>query len=169
MTDFYIFRHGDTVRTGSIVIKFFGYIRDSHHIKILPKAVPALERVGKFLKDIHTDINFRSPYLRCDESTKIVGTISGKKYLVDDRIRELEHNGESFSSFKGRVNSFLSEIQEKNYSAVSICTHGAVMAAIKHLTTTGSFHFYQVFDYPPPGQMIIIKNRKLSQINFNSI
>ena len=169
MTDFYIFRHGDTIDSGSLLTKIFGHKRDSHALPILPKGVPALEKIGEFLKSIPTDADFCSPYLRCMDSAKIVGDIAGKIYQSDERIQELEGNGEGFPSFKKRVVDFFNEIDKKNYSTVSICTHGAVIAAIKHLKTSGKFFFFQVLDFPNPGNLIIIKNRKTSTINFNKM
>ena len=167
MTDFYIFRHGDTKDSGSLLAKIIGHQGDTHMLPILPKGKPALERIGNFLKNIPTDADFCSPYLRCKESVKIVGSIAKKKYEIDERIRELENNGESFTSFKKRIGDFLNEIDKKNYSAVSICTHGAVIAAIKHFETCGKFYIFQVLDFPNPGNLIIVKNREINTINFN--
>jgi broad specificity phosphatase PhoE len=167
MTDFYIFRHGDTKDSGSLLAKIFGHRGDSRIFPILSEGMPALEKIGRFLKNISTDANFYSPYLRCIDSANIVGVIANKKYKSDERIQELEKNGEKFIDFKKRVSDFLIEIDKKNYSAVSICTHGAVIAAIKHLKTRGKFFFFQVWDFPAPGNMTIIKNDKVSLVNFN--
>ena len=167
MTDFYIFRHGDTKDSENLLNKIFGHQGDSRTLPILPEGVPALKKIGKFLKDIPTDANFCSPYLRCMDSARIVGTIAKKNYQPDKRIQELEKNGERFTSFKKRVIGFINEIEKKNCSAVSICTHGAVIAAIKHLKAEGSFFFFQALDYPAPGNLIIIKNGKVENINFN--
>jgi broad specificity phosphatase PhoE len=167
VTDYYIFRHGDTIETGNILVRFFGHSGDSHPLPILPKGIPALEKIGQYLKNIPTDANFCSPYLRCMDSAKIVGKISGKDYKADERIRELEKNGEKFSHFTGRIKNFIGEIEKKNYSAVSICTHGAGISAIKHLVTSGKFSFFQIWDFPPPGNLTIIKNGSVEKINFN--
>jgi broad specificity phosphatase PhoE len=134
---------------------------------VLPKGIPTLERIGKYLKDIHTQKNFVSPFIRCLDSAKIIGRISGKKFIVDDRIRELENNGEKFTNFRSRVSDFVADIERKNYSAISICTHGAVIAALKHLLTKRKFYFFQVIDYPDPGNLTIIKNGKVETMNFN--
>jgi len=172
MTDYYIFRHGDTTDTEksklAVIIRMIPGYTDSSALKILPKSFPVLTKIGEFLKKIPTDANFSSPYPRCVDSAKIVGEVANKKYKIDQRIRELEHNGEPFSSFYERVKFFLDDVDSKNYSAVSICTHGAVLAAIKHLKTSGKFYFFQVFDYPPPGNLLIIKNGNIKKINFTS-
>jgi len=62
----------------------------------------------------------------------------------------------------------LDEIDKKNYSAVSICTHGAVMAAMKYLRLNGRFNLLQSLDYPTPGNLIVIKDGEIKTINFNS-
>lgn len=170
MTAFYIFRHGDTIETDNPLVGFFGHKEsDSRSINILPKATPALARIGEYLKNIPTDANFSSPYPRCLDSAKIVESVSAKKFVADERIRELEKNGENFNEFTSRIKDFLKEIAEKKYSFVLICTHGAVIAAIKHFETGRRFFPFQVFDYPRPGNLVIIKEEKVSQINFNRI
>jgi broad specificity phosphatase PhoE len=167
MTDFYIFRHGDTIESGNLLIKILGRKRDSHELPILPKGLPALKKIGVYLKNISTDANFCSPYLRCMESAKIVSDITKNKYIPDERICEFDNNGEKFTSFNKRVGDFLNEIDNNNYSAVSICTHGAVIAAIKHLKTNGRFFIFQGLDYPTPGNLVVIKNGKIEVLDFN--
>ena len=165
MTTFYIFRHGDTVNSKNLFDRL-SVKKDIHDLPILPESYSALEKIGEFLKDVPTDANFCSPYLRCRQSMEIVEKFSGKKYVIDPRIEELEGHI-NFSDFQKRMISFLTEIKEKKYSAVSICTHGAVIAALKHLETSEKFYFFQVFDYPEPGNLIIIKDGKVKTINFN--
>ena len=165
MTTFYILRHGDTVNSKNVFDKLT-LKKDTHSLPILPESFSALEKIGKYLKDVPTDANFCSPYLRCRESAQIVEKFSGNKFVTDPRIEELEGHI-NFSDFQKRITSFLTEIKDKNYSAVSICTHGAVIAAIKHMETDGKFYFFQVFDYPEPGNLIIIKEGKIKQIDFN--
>ena len=171
MTDLYIFRHGDTERTENSNILSVLFRRDGgglSDLPILPKGIPALEKIGAYLKNIPTDANFTSPYLRCKESSKIVGSISNRIYKVDEGIREFEEEKRNFAGFKNRITDFLDRIDKKNYSAVSICTHGAVIAAIKHLITSGKFSFFQVWDFPAPGNLIIIKDGKVESVDFNS-
>ncbi len=167
MTTFYIFRHGNTIDSDSLLTKFFGHKHDSHGLAILPRAVPALERIGTFLKNVDTEVNFTSPYLRCRESTQIVGKIAEKRFKTDERLREFEKNGEGFPSLRNRVRSFLDDVNKKNYSSVSICTHGGVIAAIKHLVLNNRFYFFQLWDFPAPGNLIIINGGEVKTINFN--
>src|SRR3990172_476021 len=161
MTDFYIFRHGDTKDSGSLITRFIGRSGDTRKLPIIPKSFPALERIGAFLKNIPTDADFCSPFVRCVTSAEIVGKISGKTYKKDSRIAEFEKNGEKFSHLNARVRDFLTEIEQEKYSSVSICTHGAVISALKHLATNGKFHFFQIWDFPSPGNLVIIKGKKI--------
>jgi broad specificity phosphatase PhoE len=171
MTTYYIFRHGNTKNTEGI-----GSLKHLTtngggpvNLPILPKSKYALENIGKYLVKIPTDANFTSPYLRCQESSKIVSNVSEKKFIVDGRIRELTRSISGFAGFKSRVKEFLEEIETKKYSSVLICTHGAVIAAIKHLVTRGKFNYFQGMDFPPPGNLMIIKGKKVEIINFNKI
>lgn len=166
MTTYYIFRHGDTVNTGETnhLIKNGG---GSKNLPILSKGKPVLKKIGLYLKNIPTDANFTSPYLRCKASSKIVGEISDKKFVSDERIIELRDSFKGALRFKKRVKEFLEEIETKGYSSVAICTHGAVIAAIKHLVTEGRFFYFQGIDYPSPGKLMIIKNKKVRILNFN--
>ncbi len=166
MTTFYIFRHGDTINTGGInrLLKKGGGPRD---LPILPKSKYALEKIGEYLKDIKTDANFTSPYLRCRESSEIVGKISKKEFIVDERIRELRDDIHGFVHFKKRVREFLKEIEEKGYSSVAICTHGAIIVAIKHIVRDGYFFYFQGIDFPSPGKLMILKGKKVRIIDFN--
>lgn len=168
MTDYYIFRHGDTIETDSPLIRFFGHKSDSRYIDIEPRATNALERIGKYLKNIPTDINFTSPYPRCVNSALIVSKITNSVFKLDDRLTEIEKNGEKISDFEKRVRSFVEEVDAKKYSSVAICTHGAVIGALKHLVTKNSFNFFNTWDYPQPGNLIIIKEGHITRIDFNS-
>lgn len=170
MTTFYIFRHGNTKNTEGVSSLIRHLTPDGGgpmDLPILPKSKYALEKIGKYLKGIPTEANFTSPYLRCKDSSKIVSEMSGKVFKEEERIRELTRNIKGFVGFKGRVKDFLKEVEDKNYSAVTICTHGAVIAAIKHLVTTGKFYYFQGIDFPAPGNLMIIKGKKVEILNFN--
>jgi broad specificity phosphatase PhoE len=45
--------------------------------EILPEGIPAVKRLADYLKDIKTDINFTSPYLRCKQTVDIISKVSG--------------------------------------------------------------------------------------------
>lgn len=163
--DLYIFRHGDTKNTKSFISRFTKK-KNTSDLPILPEGKEALIKIGEYLKNIKTDANFTSPYLRCKQSSDIVGKVSGKKFSIDSRIEELEGKID-FSVFRKKVASFLEDLHSQNYSAVAICTHGAVISALKHLEVDGNLHFFQVLSYPIPGKLTIIKNKKAEEKNFN--
>lgn len=164
--DIYLFRHGDTLQSKNLLFKFLGYPKNSRNVSILPEATPALKRIGAYLKYVKTDANFCSPYLRCRESVNIVSKECNFKYKTDERLSEYERT-EKYPSLLKRVESFLQEMEVK-HKTISICTHGAVIAAIKHLSTSGVFNSLQIFDYPKPGNLIVISNRSYKIIDFNS-
>ncbi len=160
MTKYYIFRHGQTKYS-----KFhLSYPKNNQSIEILPEAVPALEKLAEYLKNIKSDYNVSSEYLRCRQSTAIVTKISGLKFERDPRLNE--KSSESFDNFRKRVKEFLEETESKNYKTVVICTHGAVIAAIKNLLLKNSFKRREIVFYPRPGVLLIIEGKKIEQINF---
>lgn len=170
MTTFYIFRHGNTKNTegvNSLVKRFVSVGGGSRDLPILPKSRYALEKIGEYLKNIPTDANFTSPYLRCRQSSEIVEEKTGKKFIVDERIRELRDDLKGALKFEKRVKEFLDEIEKKEYKSVAICTHGAVIAAIKHIVREGRFFYFQGIDFPSPGKLMILKDKKVEILNFN--
>lgn len=168
MTAYYIFRHGDTIDSSNIYARIFGHkFADSTSIDILPQAIPSLNKIGAFLKKIKTDANFTSPYPRCVNSANIVGKISNKTFNADTRLAEFEKKGEQFLELQNRVVSFINYVESKKYSSIAVCTHGAVIGALKHLLTRNTFSFFNVWDYPQPGNLIIIKGKQIEVINFN--
>ena len=162
MTKYYIFRHGQT-RNSKYHLP---YPRDSRSIEILPEAVPALEKLAGYLKNIKSDYNVSSEYLRCRQSAAIVTKISGLEFEIDPRLNE--KSGESFEDFKKRVKSFLEDMEKENHKTVVICTHGAVIAALKSLLLKGSFRRREIVFYPRPGVLLSIEGKKTEKIDFNS-
>lgn len=137
------------------------------NLPILPKSKPALKKIGNYLKDKQIDAFYTSPYLRCKMSSKIVEEETGKKFIVNEKIRELRSDIKGFVGFRNRVKDFINEVDNENYKAVAICTHGAVMAALKYLLVKGKFYYFQGIDFPAPGNLMIIEDKKVKIINFN--
>jgi broad specificity phosphatase PhoE len=163
--DIYIFRHGDTSNSKNFFKRFYKQ-KNTLKLPILPEGRIALKKMGNYLKNIHTDANFTSPFLRCRESSQIISQVAGKKFVPDARIAEFEGDV-SFKELTEKVNSFLDDMHKHNYSSILICTHGAVIAAIKHFILHGYFYRFQLIDYPSPGKLLILKNKKITEINFN--
>jgi len=161
MTKYYIFRHGQTLNS-----KFhLPYPKNNKSVEILPEGIPSLEKLAKYLKNIKSDHNFSSEYLRCQQSTAIVTKISGLKFKKDKRLNE--KSGENFSDFKRRVKDFLDEVEKKNYETVVICTHGAVVAAMRKFLLKKSLKITNLPFYPKTGVLMFVKRKEIKYIDFN--
>jgi len=161
MTKYYLFRHGQTFFT-----KFhLSYFWNSFSVGILPEAVPALKRLAAYLKNIPSDLNASSQFKRCTQSAEIITGITGKEFSVDSQLNE--YYKETFDTFRKRIKNFITKVERNNYQTVIVCTHGAVISAIKHLLLKGSFGKFQLLDYPKPGILVCIEDKKIKQIDFN--
>ena len=160
MTKYYIFRHGETKYS-----KYgLPYPSDSRTIEVLPEGIPAIKKIGEYLKEIESDYNVVSEFERCQTTIKIVSEITGKKFEKESRLNEFER--ESFDDFKKRVKSFIDEIEVKKYKSVVICTHGAVVAALKNLLINNSLKIINLPFYPKTGVILRIEGNKTEEINF---
>lgn len=158
---FYIFRHGETLvsKTNSV------YGDTVLTAEILPEGKPIIEKLGSFLKDIPTDFNVSSEFLRCRQTVEIVSRVSGKEFTFDRRLNELYD--ETIEEFIAKLKDFLKEVRQKNYPSVLICTHGAIIAILTELIVLGNLKSYDVTNYPRPGILRIIKAGKIQDLDFN--
>ncbi len=159
MRNFYLFRHG--LATHSLD----GYGDKIITAAILPEAILPIQRMGTYLCDIPSDFNVSSEFLRCRQTTQIVSDITKKQFLFDSRLNE--YYNESFDEFSTRVKSFLQEIEQKNYQDILVCTHGAVIAALKRLILANHLEVSQLNDFPKTGMLLCIKNKNIEEIDFN--
>ncbi len=157
-TTWYIFRHALATRSMS------GYGDKILTAQILNEAIPPIESMARYLSKIPESTNVSSTLLRCVQTTEIITRITGKKFLTDSRLNE--YFQESFAEFNERVNSWIKDMRGRKTTAVLICTHGAVVAGIKHLLIDGDFSEAQLLDYPNCGELLVIKN-DFRIINFN--
>ncbi|OGM01937.1 hypothetical protein A2115_03705 [Candidatus Woesebacteria bacterium GWA1_41_8] len=161
--NYYIFRHGETFAT-----KFhIPYGSKIHTAEILPEGIPAIERLADYLKDIKSDVNFTSPFLRCKQTVEIVEKITKKSFTEDVRLGEYIEGYLAFRKFKTRIVDFLNDMESKKYQNILVCTHGAGISAIKHLVVKNSYHIWNLPDYPKPGILTIINDGKTTEVNFN--
>ncbi len=161
----YIFRHGVTIATKEN--KFYGW--KILHARIFEaESRPFLERMAHYLQDIPTDYNTCSPLIRCVETAKIVSDITNKLFSIDWRLRE--YLIETTGMFRGRVQSLINDLNQSPHQTVMICTHGAVIAALKNLLITGQYVRNNIIDYPPPGILWIIdtSTKQLETIDFRN-
>lgn len=158
---YYLFRHGETFAT----LKNTGYgvrIRSAH---ILEAGKPVIQEMAEFLKDVKSDHNATSAYPRCLETTQIITDVTGKKFVIDRRVREFFF--ETFGQLRNRLKNFLDEMENSDYQTVLVCTHGACLAGLVMLLTTGEYHAADILSYPPPGILIKIKNGQIEEWDFN--
>ncbi|MCX6706453.1 MAG: phosphoglycerate mutase family protein [Candidatus Woesebacteria bacterium] len=154
-TKYYLFRHGQTFFT-----KFhLPYFWNNFSVGILPEAIPSLERLAIYLKNIPSDLNVSSEFKRCTQSAGIITGITGKKFVIDSRLNE--YYQETFETLRKRIRNFITEMDQKNYRAVIVCTHGAVVSGLKHLLLEDDFKINQLLDFPKPGVLIRIKDKKI--------
>ncbi len=167
---FFIFRHGLATLSTS------GYGEQILSAALLPEGVPAVERLGQFLKEMPTDFHFSSEVPRCRQTAEIVQKITGKKFQFDARLNE--YHQEPFVQFADRVEGFLNDVIERGdrYKAhladdvpvsIVICTHGAVIAGIKHFLLEGTFSQEYQLDYTQPGELLQIWNKNVQLHIFN--
>jgi len=159
--NYYIFRHGET---------FFSKFKIPYGIfinvaPILPSKIPVTKRLAEYLKNVPTDANFSSPYLRCKQTIKIIEKVSLKKFVFDTRLGEF-HN-ETINKMEARLTNFLEEIKKKNFQNVMICSHGWPIVCLKDIILKGKLDSQDLGKYPNPGILICIKNGKVKEINFN--
>lgn len=155
----YLFRHGLATHSTT------GYGNKIVSAEILPKGIKAIKKLAYFLKDIDTDINISSEFIRCRQTVKVIEDVTNKKFQFDKRLNEKYK--EKFDDFKKRVISFLDNIIKINNKDIVICTHGIVIAAIKNLIINNKFDFEDRYDFPQTGELVIIKDNKFEKIDFN--
>ncbi|QQG40718.1 MAG: histidine phosphatase family protein [Candidatus Levyibacteriota bacterium] len=156
---FYIFRHGLSTKS------LFGYGDKIVTAELLPEGKPPIKKMGKYLKNVSTDFCVRSEFIRCQQTSDIIAKATNKKFINDKRLNE--YNDETFDNLRDRTKDFLENIEKSNYKDILICTHGAVIAALKNLILKNKFTIFQLYDYPKTGMLLIIKEGKIEEIDFN--
>jgi broad specificity phosphatase PhoE len=158
---YYLFRHGETFAT--LKNKGYGWrIRSAH---TLEAGKPVTKEIAQFLKDIKSDHNATSGYTRCLETAQIITDVTGKQFVVDRRLNEFFF--ETFGNLRNRLKNFLAEMEDSDYETILVCTHGACLAGLIMLLTTGQYHAADLISYPPPGILIKIENCKVEEWDFN--
>lgn len=163
---YYILRHSETFVTQSKrIIRWYGFKIFSAHI--LPLGNPVTEKIAKYLKDIPTDINICSEYLRCRETAEIVSRITHKKFIYDKRVNEFFF--ETFWHFKKRLRRFNKDMESSDAKVILICTHEAVITTLIAILTGKKITLRSLFsNHLHPGNMIIITGNKVKTIDFNA-
>ncbi|MGH7246386.1 MAG: phosphoglycerate mutase family protein [Candidatus Levyibacteriota bacterium] len=159
MKTIYIFRHAKSVEDGQ------EYGEKILTADILPHAKEPIEKMGIYLKTVLIDTAFCSEVKRCRQTANIVSGKTGIQFITDKRINE--YYLEQFGDFRKRVQSFFKDLEKMKEETILICTHGAVIAGLTHLLLEGTFENFQLLDFPNPGVLIKITEKKLEEIDFN--
>jgi broad specificity phosphatase PhoE len=157
----YIFRHGMAVYPNQ------GYGNRVLTAELLPEGIPPIQRLAQYLKQMPSDYQACSEVLRCVQTAAIVTVATGKPFVIDPRLKE--YYQETFDQLSQRTRAFCDELEQSSYQNVTICTHGSVIAALKHHLTEGSFDRRQETDYTQTGQLMIIHDDKSVEVlDFNN-
>jgi len=156
---FYIFRHALATKSDT------GYGDEIETAGILPEGIPPIEKLAVFLQTITSDYNVSSGFLRCRQTSEIVSEITGKHFAFDKRLSEFYD--ETPGSFIDKVKNFLEEMERKKYKNIIICTHAAVIAVmIKMLMHRKIIPKDLYTNYPKPGMLLIIEDKKIEEKDF---
>lgn len=157
---FYILRHGMAVHPN------VGYGANVLSAELLPEGIPPIRRLAQYLRLVPTDYQVCSEVLRCRQTAALVTEATGREFVIDPRLKE--YYQETFDELSRRAKSFCDEIQPSGYQNVLICTHGSVIAALKHYLIDGHFERRQETDYTQTGQLLIIHDDKSVEVlDFN--
>lgn len=159
--NYYIFRHGETFATKRKV----WYWHRLYSATILEEGKPSVIRLAKSLKEVNTDYNVSSPFIRCRQTAELVTSETGKKFEIDTRIGE--RTIQLKSTYQKKVLSFLNEMEDSNHQNILICTHSAAIKVIIKYLSKNHISNKERVKAPLPGVLTIIKNGKLEEINFN--
>lgn len=159
---YYIFRHGETFVTKENHIWYGTRIFSA---PILEEGKPALKKLAQYLLQIPSNFNASSQIRRCRQTVQIINEVTGKEFVFDRRLNEWFL--EPLWFFSRRLKSFLSYVEKQDSQNILICTHAAVIAGLVSLITKNSFSRKDLMKYPKPGVLLIIKNGKIEEGDFN--
>ncbi len=157
----YIFRHGET----SATINKRWYWHEFYSATILEEGKPSIIKLAENLKQVKTDFNVSSPFIRCRQTAELVTEITGKKFAFDSRIKE--YGFEIPWAFKKRLLRFIKDLEISKYKKILICTHAIVIEFLIQYLVYGHVSLRKRLSAPLPGVLTIIKNQKIQEINFN--
>ncbi len=158
----YLLRHGLATHSKT------GYGDKILTASLLPEGIASSKRIGEYFKDKETDYNVSSEVLRCRQTAAIIQEETNKHFVFDKRLNESPLGPkEPFPELHTRASEFVNDVQSSNYQSILICTHGILIAAIKHFVLDGNFDASEVLDYPPTGTLAVLKNRSFEVIDFN--
>jgi len=158
---YYIFRHGETFATK----QNRWYWHKLYSATILEEGKPSVLRLATHLKNIPTEYNVSSPFLRCRQTAQLVTEITGKKFEFDSRLGE--RTFELPWRYRNRILKFINDMEASSYENILICTHAAVIRVLVAHLTRKDLSLREKIVAPRPGVLSIIKEGKITEINFN--
>jgi len=159
--NYYIFRHGETFATKQKK----WYWNKLYSATILEEGKPSVLRLAKYLNNIPTDYNVSSPFIRCRQTAELVTEITGKKFEFDKRIGE--RTFELSWTFRKRILSFITLMENSDYKNILICTHSADIRELVAYLAKENLTPKKEYEAPHPGVLTIVKNGKIEEIDFN--
>lgn len=162
--NYFIFRHSETYFSKNRL----SYGDNIESAPILKEGIPVMKKLGKYLAKQNIDLYFTSPYKRSLQTAEIIQEITGKKFIIDERLSEekISRRKESHKDLEKRLRSFLHEIKKTKAKSIAICSHGWPIAALSAIITKDAVSLKDLDNYPLSGELIIIKNKKVRKISF---
>jgi broad specificity phosphatase PhoE len=153
----YIFRHGLATHSKT------GYGDRILTAEVLPEGIPPVRRLATHLMPMPYDYGAVSAFLRCQQTAAIVTEITGRTFVTDERLNEA--HGETIEQVRDRVADFVESMLASPYQHLWVCTHGIVIAALKHLILEGEFLPRDQNDYIQPGELLVIRGQHASVVH----
>jgi len=145
---FYLFRHGLATHSTT------GYGNRALSAELLTEGEVAVHQLGTYLHQFPVELAMTSPVPRCVQTASIVTEHTGWQFQVEDQVTE--YYPEIFGPFHDRLTAFAHHLTTLPQRQIAICTHGGVIAGLRHLLTEGSFSESQILDYPEPAGLVIV-------------
>ena len=81
------------------------------------------------------------------------------------QARDLGHEDSIVSDI---IANHLNDIEKRDYKSIAICAHGGTIAGLKRFIVYGEYNPEDLYDFPVPGVLVEIKNKKVLEKDFNS-
>ena len=157
----YIFRHGLATHSKN------GYGDQILTAQVLPEGRPPIERLGVYMRVLPYEVGYRSHLLRCEKTAQIVTDATGNPFMPDARLNEQYQ--ETFESVHDRVQAFVADANASPHTYIWVCTHGVIIAALRHFILDGQFWRSMENNYTQPGELLMIANGKDEVLNFREV
>lgn len=131
---------------------------------VLSEAENEIRHIGHFLQKERIDALYSSPFLRCRQTSSIIGEITKVSTTVDTRIR-----GYFFEPpwiLKKRTEDFLLSLERSEFQRIGICSHGVVIARLLTLLLQKPLRIPDLLHQMSPGKVAVYKDGLLEVKDF---